>query len=519
MCCSGAKWKREEVPDHKFDFVDTREFTDNGFVMRMKYLFLYAVVLKSFLVYMSDIFTATTMISTDQWSNQIYAKCKDQQGCIFIDFMTAKWIFFGCILFGFLLLAYESHKAKKIIASRDISFAFTNVMANNYYSLRSYDHFCFFDHIKDSTKLSDDFAFFVFFTFKSWKRLILSDGPRQTINAFTVYALYLAKKDYPCQVNDIVNGTCHPLPWYDVSKYFSNNSISTSALLISTIFTLVVFVVSLIILIMAAICYVPLLLHIQGNLKEYCCHKVDKRISEIIKRRQKQRLVEAARRAKKEAMGDFSHLKNKKGEFIAKRMPEPTLPNVSLEDETSDRFPPSSTYTQENQYYYASDKYPPPMPSYMPHFAHGHDQYPAFNPSTATLANHDGYSQSIYEDDNESTAHLAAAAAPFGHQPGPHYQPSVYPNENYPTGGGDSHDPRSAYQAHAGHVLEASRGTPNPTRPSSGLAYDNEDEAPSQDFHAGYSHQPTAHYPPQGRGYAMESGRRYGGGSGGGYAM
>lgn len=32
-------------------------------------------------------------------------------------------------------LAYEAYKSKKIIASRDISYAFTNVMANNYYSL------------------------------------------------------------------------------------------------------------------------------------------------------------------------------------------------------------------------------------------------------------------------------------------------------------------------------------------------------------------------------------------------
>ena len=35
-------------------------------------------------------------------------------------------------------LAYEARKAKKIIASRDISYAFTNVMANHYYSLRAY---------------------------------------------------------------------------------------------------------------------------------------------------------------------------------------------------------------------------------------------------------------------------------------------------------------------------------------------------------------------------------------------
>ena len=33
-------------------------------------------------------------------------------------------------------LAYEARKTKRIIASRDISYAFTNVMANYYYSLR-----------------------------------------------------------------------------------------------------------------------------------------------------------------------------------------------------------------------------------------------------------------------------------------------------------------------------------------------------------------------------------------------
>lgn len=101
-------------------------------------------------------------------------------------------------------LAYEARKAKKIIASRDISFAFTNVMAQNYYSLRmsyhspdtylpltggsgSYDHFCFFCHINDSTKKKDDFAFFIFFTFKGknlypWLPL-LSLEPRTQIGS------------------------------------------------------------------------------------------------------------------------------------------------------------------------------------------------------------------------------------------------------------------------------------------------------------------------------------------------
>ncbi|KAI0796568.1 hypothetical protein C8Q75DRAFT_871232 [Abortiporus biennis] len=410
--CSGATWKREVVPDHKFDFIDTREFTDNSFGMRMKYMFLYVIILKDFLVYISDIFTAVTMLSTDSWSNAIFNSCPPDQanGCVYIPFKIGRWLFFGCIIFSLLLLAYEARKAKKIIASRDISYAFTNVMANNYYSLRSYDHFCFFKHIADSTKRMDDFAFFVFFTFKSWKKLLLADGPRQSINALTLYAFYLSRKD---------DGD-----WWDIGKYFAGNDFVTTALTISTAFTVLVFAGSLLLLIIAGICYIPLLAHIQGNLKEYCCHKVDKRISEIIKRRNKQRLAKAAALAKKEAAGDFSHLKNKKGELIAKPMPQPTLPNISLDDEedkmsTRTRGGPPSAYPLHNDYYYANDRkdYPagdyPPMPAYNQPYSNYPSAYHQYNPSANTLPEE----HMAYDDDYGSTAHLNLSAAPFANAP------------------------------------------------------------------------------------------------------
>jgi hypothetical protein len=87
-----------------------------------------------------------------------------------------------------------------------------------------------------------------------WKRLVLADTPRQTINALTLYAVWLIKK----------NG---PGPWYDISKYFKGSSLSTSALTVTTLFTVLVCAGSLLFLLVAAICYVPLLLHIRGNLK------------------------------------------------------------------------------------------------------------------------------------------------------------------------------------------------------------------------------------------------------------
>lgn len=85
-----------------------------------------------------------------------------------------------------------------------------------------------------------------------WKRLLFADGPRQSINALTLYAFYLSKED---------DG-----PFWQVSKYFDGDYI-TSALTVSTAFTVFVFALSLLMLIIAGICYIPLLCHIQGNLK------------------------------------------------------------------------------------------------------------------------------------------------------------------------------------------------------------------------------------------------------------
>ncbi|KAG6855089.1 hypothetical protein C0991_006018 [Blastosporella zonata] len=519
--CGNSKWKREKVADHKFDFIDTREFTDNGFAMRMKYLWLYILVLKSFMVYMLDIFSAVTMLSTNAWSNEIFNQCSNLDGCIFIPFNTGRWLFVGCIIFSFLLLAYEARKAKKIIASRDISYAFTNVMANNYYSLRSYDHFCFFDHISNSTKTSDDFAFFVFFSFKSWKRILLADAPRQTINALTLYAIYLVKHK---------NGN-----WYDINTWFANNtSLSTSLLTVTTFLTVLVFSGSLLILVAAGICYIPLLCHIQGNLKEYCCHKVDKRIGAVIKRRQKQRLADAAKLAQKEAQGDFSHLKNKKGEMIAQPLPQPTLPNLSVDDDDdaasmNTRVPAPSTYTQD-YYHYSSDKnsimtgdYPPPMPAYNPYSTH---QVPGshthFQSSSMSLGHEDGYQQrQMYDGDNESIAHLTSAAAPFSHQsPVERSRSAAIPYGHPGPIGGNSYDPHDVYQGQA--TVNASQAS------TGGLAYDNAMDYTrgptpgyagpnSEPSYGGYSNNPaTSQGNPhqmgrRGRGYDEEGG-------GGGYS-
>jgi hypothetical protein len=443
----GPKWKREAVPDHKFDFIDTRDYHSKALGIRLQYLWVYILVIKSFLVYISDIYTATTMLTSKDWSNKIFTACQDPRGCVAIPFAVAKWLFVGCIIFSFLLLAYEARKAKKIIASRDISFAFTNVMAQNYYSLRSYDHFCFFCHINDSTKKKDDFAFFIFFTFKDWKRLLLADGPRQTINALTLYSFIASKSHEAGQ-------------WWYLPKYFSKDDMVTNGLLVSIIFTVTVFLGSLILLIIAAILYIPLLCYIQGNLKEYCCHKVDKRISELIQRKRKQRVAKVQQLAKKEAAGDFSHRTDKNG--VVHNAPQPTLPQISLDDDDTTIVAPKSTkysgsvrtdshWSAENKdnqsvLYGGGPDYPPmpaydpsaypPQPGYASGYAssHGHD------------TSHSDYSNNGYRNDQHNYGENGYGQTGYGqHQD--MYAYGGYDQQGYGTT--PVHQDQSQYQQRA----------------------------------------------------------------------
>ncbi|PWN35710.1 uncharacterized protein FA14DRAFT_160744 [Meira miltonrushii] len=314
VCCGKATWKREEVADHKFDFIDVRDYYSNTFFTRLRYMWVFIMVGKGFAVYIADIYTAITLLAFHRFNGSIYTRVEaDSDNPLRVPFDYGRWIFTGCIIFSFCLLAYEAHKARAVVRSRDISYAYTNVMANDYYSIRSYNHFCFFCQINNSKKKKDELAFFIFFTFKGWKRLLVADGPRQVINALTLYALARAANFST-----------------DLYQYYEGNYF-TAAMLLTMLFTVVIFAGSAVLLALACLMYLPLICYIQGNLKEYCCHKIDKRISELVQKKKKQRLGKYAAIARAEAAGDFSHLMNKRGIIVGQKMVQPTLPNLDVD--------------------------------------------------------------------------------------------------------------------------------------------------------------------------------------------
>jgi len=88
--------------------------------------------------------------------------------------------------------------------------------------------------------------------------------------------------------------------------------------------TVAIWALSFIRLLVAAVLYWPLLCcHIRGNLKEYCCHKVDKRITQILADRRRRRHDPIAKPENKKD-DDSTSLENS-------LKSQPTLPKVELD--------------------------------------------------------------------------------------------------------------------------------------------------------------------------------------------
>jgi hypothetical protein len=111
-----------------------------------------------------------------------------------------------------------------------------------------------------------------------WKRFLLAEAPRQVINGIALYSAY------------IVNGSFQPQRFYSTG---SDLMAKISFALMS--FTFCIWTLSALSLTFAGILYVPLLFKIRGNLKEYVCHKIDKRLAELLRKRSRRRIIEERR--------------------------------------------------------------------------------------------------------------------------------------------------------------------------------------------------------------------------------
>ncbi|KNE68520.1 vacuole protein [Allomyces macrogynus ATCC 38327] len=311
--CSTAKWKREEVPDHKFDFVDLDEYKRNDCWSMVGYSGVFLVTFRSVLVYLADLSTAVLIMAFDQWSTKPpdeIAKSANLSKTLGMSPSTyqtlannLRWVYSGSIIVSFLLLALDTKKSFRIIKSRDISFAFTDTIAYRYYCLRSFAHWCFFQEVRSNHRTSDQIAQFVFFRLKGWKRLIFAETPRHIITAMLL-AYQLRMLGLPDDTDLRKWGNAHPsatklqreqyrtdFKWDLVKTHVLDvNSLAQQFGVFTMTFVFVMYVFNVLSTLVAAIVYVPLLCKIRGNLKEYVCHLIDKRIGELMRRKARKRI-------------------------------------------------------------------------------------------------------------------------------------------------------------------------------------------------------------------------------------
>jgi hypothetical protein len=99
--------------------------------------------------------------------------------------------------------------------------------------------------------------------FIGWKRMLFADAPRQVLNAVTIWTVS-------------TTGTGNTIDW-DVFRPKSQQYVKLNTTFYTATFSFVLWCITAISTIIACVLYVPLLCNIRGNLKEYVCHKIDKR--------------------------------------------------------------------------------------------------------------------------------------------------------------------------------------------------------------------------------------------------
>ncbi|KAJ9050400.1 Potassium transporter [Entomophthora muscae] len=306
----GAKWKREVIQDHSFEYLDVREFHDPSYFGHFKYAIPFLAVLRSTLMYASDFWTGYNLAFQYETAKKLYFG-NDSNSAYRIIFLIS-------IAMSCLLLIYEVRKASRILRTRDISFTYTNIIAHRVYTLGSYHNFCFFQRISASPKFSDNVAFYVFFTLKGWKRVMFAVAPREAIKSIVIYELF-RKNSFTFKYSTTIS-----------------EDISVGTLVATNL----LFCFALLQVVFASLLYIPLLFHIQGNLKEYCCHKIDKRISELLAKQRRKRQLQI-QRAEEQGI-QLKVASRFKG--VPNALPKPTLPQIALDNELEE----GSVYSQSS---------------------------------------------------------------------------------------------------------------------------------------------------------------------------
>lgn len=230
-------------------------------------------------MYGVDTFTAVNLLVFSQWAGQIKPT---------IPFSVSRWIYAVCIIISFALLIYRWMNAIRAIRSKSIARCYLDSLAMRVQSMLpggGWKRFLVFAELTKSKKGAEYVALFAYFSFESWMNTVFADGPRQVVNAITLYSV-MQMDLLPGGENAEKSNDSGATQFFENIKILAENNNLRAVVLIGMLFTLVVWVLSMIKLIIAITLYLVFLFHHiparDGTLTAYCRRKINNRVMRIV---------------------------------------------------------------------------------------------------------------------------------------------------------------------------------------------------------------------------------------------
>ena len=402
-------------------------------------------------MYAVDTFTAINLLVFDKWSGQVKPA---------IPLEISRWIFAGCIILSFVLLFYRWLRAIRVIRSGGIAQSYLDPLAVRIQSARvgkngrGWKRFLLFADLTKSRKGADYVALFSYFSFEgivfssygcigtdlslAWLRICFAEGPRQVINAITLYSV-LKLNLVPEGEHAAKDGHTPIVQFFVNIQALADKNKEQAVILFGMLFTLIVWVITAINLVVACLLYVLFLWHHvpsrDNGLSGYCRRKINERLEKIIK-------IRINKAMKKE-----DELRAKQERKDLKKQPTlPTLPHLNTS--STDKLPLiSRTTTQSSLPAYASRPDTPGSLSSSPPDARRQPTLPDldFGPRRPGLQGRNLTQASAMSTDSYgSNAPLMSAAGEMGYGPPGRAQTPMESRPDSPYGGGRPPPSRSA---------------------------------------------------------------------------
>lgn len=312
-------------------------------------------------VYGVDTFVAINLLAFNNWSSQIDPA---------VDLTIAKWVFVVCIIASFINLGFEHFRAWRIMKRGNVAECYLDHLAARLESIRmgkgqGWRRFLVFAALTKSKKGAEYVALFTYFNLQckylgleflacpvanrsaAWIRVLVCSGPRQVINALTLYSVYdadLASKD-ATSIDRTFMGMFENIDKLAKDDYQQVIILSAMA------FTLIIWIFSALFLILAVLFYVFFLWHwipsADGGLSGYCERKVNDSLVKIVTKRVNKALE---REQKSRMKAEYKAGRPGEKPMLARQATLPTIPDLGPGVDGGDKLPEMPTMQRTNTY-------------------------------------------------------------------------------------------------------------------------------------------------------------------------